>query len=126
MPVDKGQLGGLSTVDELTLKSYQLMMALTLNPDWLNLLGLLSRSHGKWRCQFVNSTMPISELEFMPGLDVLKLFKNEEYTVKVFQMLFKYYLYNKNLVLEEKLMKELKVSEIISSNKFMICLVTNM
>ena len=70
--------------------------------------------------------MPISELEFMPGLDVLKLFNNEEYTVKVFQMLFKYYLYNKNLVLEEKLMKELKVSEIISSNKFMICLVTNM
>ena len=74
----------------------------------------------------MKSSMPISELEFMPGLDVLKLFKNEEYTVKVFQMLFKYYLYNKNLVLEEKLMKELKVSEIISSNKFMISLVTNM
>ena len=48
----------------------------------------------------------------MPGLEVLKFFKNKNITVKVFQKLLKYYLYSQKNDLDENILDYLKVSGI--------------
>jgi hypothetical protein len=40
-----------------------------------------------------------SESTNVPGLEILKYFQNEDYSVKVFQMLFKYYIVSQKYVL---------------------------
>ena len=60
----------------------------------------------------MNSSMTESKLTFMPGLEVLKFFKNKNVTVKVFQKLLKYFLYSQKNDLDENILDYLKVSGI--------------
>ena len=54
--------------------------------------------------------MPRSELTQVLGLEVLEFFKNKDFSVKVFQMLHKYYVYSQKYVLNEQFVRDEKVS----------------
>ena len=59
--------------------------------------------------------MPKTELGLLPALEVLEFFKNKDSSVKVFEMVYKYYLYSQKFSLDEKFMQDEKVSASVAT-----------
>jgi hypothetical protein len=71
---------------------------------------LLTRFPEVWNCHYKNSSMPALKLEKLPGLDILKYFQNEDYSVKVFQMIYKYLVVSQQYLLTPEQIQNEKVS----------------
>ena len=71
---------------------------------------LLTRFPEVWNCHYKNSSMPALKLENLPGLDILKYFQNEDYSVKVFQMIYKYLVVSQQYLLTPEQIQNEKVS----------------
>ena len=61
--------------------------------------------------------MPKAVLAEVPGLEVLKFFKNKDFSVKIFEMMHKFVLNSQKYNIDEKLRQEQKVSWIQIGDK---------
>jgi len=74
---------------------------------------LLTRYPEVWDCNYKNISMPASKLDEVPGLDILKHFQNEDYSVRVFQKIYKYLVVSQRYFLTPEQIQEEKVSIVI-------------
>jgi len=91
-------------INEIKLSNQFLVFLVQMIPE------LLTRFPEVWNCHYKNSSMPALKLEKLPGLDILKYFQNEDYSVKVFQMIYKYLVVSQQYLLTPEQIQNEKVS----------------